>query len=182
MRHWRRALPTHPVAIRNLDNAPESPEGQSVLDVTHQHGTTQKLRSSATQPDGRKRELSDRTTQWRWSAVRHPVNTKFTTAHQQGSRDRNACRPRISKRRPESTEQRNLSRQQGAGPIMWPKCVGERRCHGIKSPVFEGKLTVRPPLRTGHGTTSPVTGIKKNNPKANQSQFPKNTARHNGCA
>jgi hypothetical protein len=73
-----------------------------------------------------------------------------------------------------------VPRQQGARPNRKPKGNGEWRCHGIKSPVFEGPLTVRPPLRTDHGTASPVAGIKKNNPKANQSQFPQNTARHNG--
>jgi hypothetical protein len=155
--------------VRGMDSAPESQEGQSVIDVTQKHGTTQKRWSSAAQPDGRKRELSVGTTRWRWSAARHPVNTKFTTAHQQGSRDRNARRPRISEGQPASTEQRNLSRQQGARPSRKPKGSGEWRCHGIKSPVFEGPLNVRPPLRTSHGTTSPVAGIKKNNPKANQS-------------
>src|SRR5664280_1145886 len=97
-----------------MDSATESPEGQSVIDVTQQHETTQKRRSSAAQPDGRKREPTNRTTQWSWSAATHPVTTKIATRHQQGSRDRNAQPRHTSERRPESTEQRSLSRQQGA--------------------------------------------------------------------
>ena len=158
--------------VRGMDSAPESPEGQSVIDVAQQHGTTQKRWSSATQPDGRKREPSVGTTQWSRSAATHPDTTKFTTMHQQGSRDRNARRPRISKRRPRSTEQRNLSRQQGARPNRKPSGNGEWRCHDIRSRAFESPLDIRPPLRTSHGTTSPVAGITSNNAKANQSQFP----------
>ena len=36
---------------------------------------------------------------------------------------------------------------------------------GIKTTVFRASLTVRPPLRTSHGTTSPVAGIQTQQPE-----------------
>ena len=50
----------------------------------------------------------------------------------------------------------------------WQIALRRHQVAGLRA-----SITVRPPLRTTHGTTSSVAGIKKNNPKANQTNSPK---------
>jgi hypothetical protein len=139
--------------------------------TTTRRNGPQALRSSATQPDATKREPSAGTTHSRWSAATRRVGTRSESGIRHGmapyvslghalkvSRSAPHRMPRSETCPDAKTHWRSVAAQSDAG--------------------FRASPAVRPPLRTGHGTTRQVAGIR-NTKSRKPTPSTKNSARHN---
>ena len=176
-----RALPTHQVTVRNLNNAKQArgPECNRRSVTERQDPSASQAAQPTQTPGSETQQAKQRISKVRCGASGWHKHTKQARLPGPSSQDAGED---ISKSNAViSHEQRNPPSWQGARPVRLPKTQWPMALHAIKSQVLQRKLAVRPPLRNNHGPTHQVTGIRRNhNPTANPIPLSKNSARHNG--